>query len=581
MKTSIILATAIASQLLVSNAGAAETSRATERLPVKEVSVFKDGHAFVVHEGKAPTETNGHVVMDFLPSPVLGTFWPYVAEPNAKLASVVAGQQRRAIERTALSVRELIEANVGADVFVNDGRGNPYSATIIGFPKRVAEEIGPGQTNETSHLVLLKTGEGVRPVPIDRIQDITFKQPPKTAASHEELRNSLTLKLDWNGRAPAKEATVGLVYLQKGLRWIPNYKVDLDGQGKATVRLQATLLNELVDLEDTTVQLVVGVPTFYFKDTTDPMALQQTLAQLSAFFHSEPARARGSALAANFSNAIMSQAARMGDYRQDAGDAPAGRDDNAPESSKNEDLFVFTLRNVTLKKGQRAVFPLVEITVPYEDVFTLEMPFAPPPELRQHFGSQQQGEIAKLLNAPKVMHKARLQNKSSYPFTTAPALVMREGRIVAQGLMTYGAPGASVDLSITTAVDIQVKKSDSETKRTPNAYQHAGGSYMRVDLTGKVRLTNHRPQPVTLEIVRHALGHIDSADHDGKVEMNNVFEGTDFQPSGGDAYPYWWGWYSWPWWWHHVNAVGRVTWNAKLEPGKPLELGYAWHYYWQ
>ena len=105
---------------------------------------------------------------------------------------------------------------------------------------------------------------------------------------------------------------------------------------------------------------------------------------------------------------------------------------------------------------------------------------------------------------------------------------------------------------------------------------------MRVDLTGTVRLTNRRAKAVTVEVVRHVLGYADSADQDGKVEMNNVFESGDYLPAGDtEGYPYWWGWYGWPWWWHQVNSVGRITWKLELPPGKPVEVNYAWHYYWR
>src|ERR1035441_1085466 len=56
------------------------------KLPIKEITVFKDGHAFVAHEGAMPTDEHGNVVMDYLPAPVVGTFWPYSAEKRAKQA---------------------------------------------------------------------------------------------------------------------------------------------------------------------------------------------------------------------------------------------------------------------------------------------------------------------------------------------------------------------------------------------------------------------------------------------------------------------------------------------------------------
>jgi hypothetical protein len=140
--------------------------------------------------------------------------------------------------------------------------------------------------------------------------------------------------------------------------------------------------------------------------------------------------------------------------------------------------------------------------MPYKDVFTLELPFSPPPELRGNLGGDQERELARLFAAPKVMHKLRLANTSKYPLTTAPALISREGRLLAQGMMTYTATGASADLPVTTAVDFQVRKSDAETKRTPNAAQQNGASFSRIDLAGKITLIGSRdgefrlkPQP--------------------------------------------------------------------------------------
>jgi hypothetical protein len=557
----------------------------TAKLPVKEVTVFKDGHAFVVHEGTLPTNDSGRVVLDALPAPVIGTFWAYSADQAAKVTRVVAGQQRRVVERTSLTLAEMIAGNAGAEVAVTETNGTKYPATLIGQPEgRTEEPVTPGTPESPEHpgakspLVLLKTAEGIKVMPLDRIQDLVFRQPPNPKSGQQELQNALTLHLDWNNQAAKPSAQVGLMYLQKGIRWIPSYKIDLDGQGQARVRLQATVLNELTDLENTTLQLVIGVPSFYFKDTVDPIALQQTAAQLSQFFQTDPARGRISNLANNFSNSIMTQVARAGDFSPPGATVEAGPSDDLPEGGKNEDLYVFTVPQVTLKKGERLVLPLVDTTVPYEDVYTLNVPFAPPGDMRQQFANQSQEELARLFHAPKVTHKARLKNNSQTPFTTAPALILREGRVLAQGLMTYAAPGANADVTLTSALDIAVRKSDRETSRTPNAQSFNNSSFMRVDLEGRITLTNHKPVPVEVEVVRHALGHVDAADNQGVVAMNNVFEGGDTDV--GDGLTGWWRTYNWPWWWNHINGVGRITWKTKLEPGQPVDLGYRWHYFW-
>src|SRR5262249_30830896 len=165
------------------------------------------------------------------------------------------------------------------------------------------------------------------------------------------------------------------------------------------------------------------------------------------------------------------------------------------DSGKNEDLFIFNVQHVTLKRGERMVLPVAEFELPYKDVFTLDLPFAPPPEIRGNLNGEQQRELARLFNSPKVFHKLRLTNKSKYPLTTAPALIVKQGQILAQGLMTYTAIGSQVDLSVTTALDIQAKKSELETKRTPNAMQENGNSYSRIDLSGRINLTNLRSMP--------------------------------------------------------------------------------------
>src|SRR5579862_6908736 len=95
-------------------------SSALARMPVREVAVFKNGNAFVLHQGRMQTDAAGNVLMDYLPSPVLGTFWPFVAEKDVKLSAVTASQRRVTVERTPLSIKELIEANPGAAVVLTE-----------------------------------------------------------------------------------------------------------------------------------------------------------------------------------------------------------------------------------------------------------------------------------------------------------------------------------------------------------------------------------------------------------------------------------------------------------------------------
>jgi len=570
------------------HADRAEPLSALSKMPVKEITVFKDGHALVLHEGTMPTDAHGYVQMDYLPTPVIGTFWPYSNDKNVKLDAVVSSPRKVLVTRTALSIRELLESNPGADVRLTLFDGKTLDVKVVGVQSRSSEELernSPPNAGEKlpekGTIILLKTAEGLEALPLDQIRSVSFKGDLKRTTSDEEFRNLLTLKLSWPNNNPARTAAVGMMYLQKGIRWIPSYKMTLDGKGGATLKLQATLLNELTDLEDVTANLVVGVPSFAFKDTVDPISLQQAFGQLSSYFSADSRTNYG------LSNSMMSQTGgfggRAGERQGGQGGEPAVN--LGPElagSEKNEDLFVFTVKHLTLKKGQRMVLPITETALKYRHVYTLDLPFAPPAELRGgapgRYNNEQQAEMARLLAAPKALHKIRLTNTSRTPITTAPTLILNGERVISQAMTTYTAPGGELDLTLTTATDIRVKKADKETGRTPNAANWNGQTYGKIELAGTIALTNFTDHPVDLEVTRNVLGNVGKADHDGKASMVNVFEDDDYAPI---ETPAWWNSYSWPDWWSHFNGVGRITWKVHLEAGKTTDLGYTWHYFWR
>lgn len=567
-----------------------DTARAEflRQLPVREVTVFKDGHAFVLHEGRVTPDAAGQVTLPYVPQPLVGSFWAYSADPHRKLNAVVAGRTLIAEERAALDYYELLRANLGADVVIDDVTEERFAGKLRAVqhpqpPPEFPEPAPPDQPPppvappaETTAgfqpgaaLVLLDTLEGTRCLRVDQIRKLTFRSAPATSVSLSTWREQLALRFDAASAGAAVPA--GLVYVQHGLRWIPNYRITIDDRGEAQIELQATLVNDLLDLENVAVHLVIGVPLFKLKETLDPISLQQVTAQLAPQFYGQ------SRTAYAFSNAIMAQQVRMGDYRG-GGDVPAPQTDDIIEGAQNEDLFLFTVTGITLRRGERLVVPVTSYKVRYEDVYALELPLTPPWDVRLRFNTQQQTELARLMAAPKVMHRIRLRNESRYPFTTAPALLLRDGKLLSQSLMTYASPGGSVELDLNTALDIRVTRTERETDRIPNAFTWNDSRFTRVNLAGELKLTNYRKEPVTVDVTRYILGNPDSASADGRVEKTNLLEDSSFLAAG--EYPYWWHWYSWPNWWLRFNGVGRITWTVKLQPGQAQELTYTWHYAW-
>lgn len=526
------------------------------KLPVREVTVFKDGHAYVVREMALPADAGGKVVLDELPMPVLGTFWPY-ASGGARLVSAKAGRDKVASDVAAMDFRQIARANVGKDVSVVVADKERIDGKLLGVPSR--QEAPAASDGE---LLLVQTASGTRIVPLAQVRDLEVKGEFVGRIHNEEEKERLVLQVAGGGA----NATVGVMYVQKGLRWIPAYRIDIDGKGQAAVQFEATLVNDLVDLERAGVNLVVGVPKFEFQGQLDPISLQNEAAQVAG--QMPQSQMFSNAL----SNSLRSQVAMYRDARQQ-GQEP---EPTVEGSDSHEDLFVFTLRDVTLKKGERLVLPIASFALTYRDVYKLEVPFAPPMEVRQGLQSERLVELAKQMSAPKARHQLRLRNGSEAPLTTAPALVLASGRVLAQGRMTYTPKGAETDLEINVAVDVGVDTEEHEKKRDAGPFRLGDDNYARVDVVGTIELKNHKATPVEIEVSRRALGIGDEVGQGGDKKQLDLVSAWSSGPT-----TVWWGWWSWPHWWFQHNGFAEFRWQVKLEPGATTKLEAGWHYFWR
>lgn len=610
----------LAATFLLSFSNAALAEKATPlnslaEIPVKEVTVFKDGHALVLHRGLMKTDSAGNVVMDDLPKPVLGTFWPFSSDRRARLSMAVAGVRRVSVSNTSLTVPELIEGNIGARVRVllkprsvaygegradvRDNVSSVIEGTIESVPARSSEEMertAPDRTDRKlprrGDVVMIRTEEGLRAEPFANIESIAFKGEVESSLSHEELRNLITLKLDWQGDKPGTATSpgardkvdVGMIYLQEGIRWVPSYKVIIDGNGKAVVLLNATVENRLRDLKDIRLDLVVGVPTFPFKDQIDPFALNGSVADVVRRLD------RNSIIASQFSNAAILQGATNGTVGAQGADYSSNESSfsgatRVDSGTKNEDMFVYTVEHVSLAKGERMVLPVARYELDYEDIYSLELPFGAPSEVPRSY-NEETVKYEKLLKAPRVMHKLRIKNKGKQPFTTAPTLLVsadqKTGRetVLGQSLMTYTACGARVDLDLGTAIDFAVKRDDVETSRLPDAVKWQDDKYCRVNHKSSITITNFSKKAAVLEVERNLFGFVDGADQGAAVKRTNFFENA-VEANNGNRHPYWWNYYSFPHWWHSVNGSSSIKWNTRLAPGAKASLDYRWHYFWR
>ncbi len=528
-------------------------------LPVREVTVFKDGHAYLLREGSIPADKAHELVLDELPVPVLGTFWPY-ATGGAKLVYAKAAREESETEVEAQNLRQLIEANPGKRATLKDSSNEMTTGVLLRIPK-------PEAGAPPSTLFLLECADGTRAMDLSQVRWLQIEGQPARTVKEKRSRERLTLRTEPNpnGSGGAGSARVGVTYVQNGLRWIPAYKFDIDGQGQAKVQLEASIVNDLIDLEQVTLHLVIGVPSFEFAGLVDAIALQREFAGVATQMPAQSAFYNAA------SNALRTQIAGFAADEGLPAPSPA-----VIGAEATEDLFVFSLANISLRKGERMTLPLREFTLSYRDIHTLDLPFGPPVEVRQQLPSERTLELARQLAHPQVIHVLRVRNTSDAPLTTAPALVTSKGRVLAQGKLFYTPVGSETDLKINPAIDIRVQSEERERGRVPNAVQWNNESYGRIDLEGEIQLKNLKTAPIEVEVRRRVLGLVDKAGQSGKAKQLEI--GAIARELESVS---WWGWWSWPYWWYRFNGFGEFRWVIQLQPGEEAKLESEWHYFWR
>ena len=585
-------------------AGSLAAAEPTFTPKITHVTAFKDGHALVMARGRA-TLQDGWCLTREVPAPVLGAFWGFVADEKLRVDRITAELVDSQETRPCLSLDEMIEANAGKEVILTEKLGGDPPATaqhagiLLGIlkheQKRTEVGVAPGAeqydrygnyrggssvsvTREVpaeleASFVMIQTPVGVHLVQRGNIQSLVIgDKAPATTKVKKEKRRTVSMRVAAEkGPVPAEaEVEMGLVYVQRGVRWIPDYRVELLEDGQARLTLQATVINDLADLEDVELNLVVGVPSFLMAGEFSPMALRENGLWLSSYF-SPPGRGAGADMT-YLSNSMMSQRAAPS-----RGEAPAGGGPDVPSEGQMEDLFLYNQPHFTLKAGGRAVVQLAQVTVPYEDVYSWDIPAVPPPEMWEKIDRDELRQAMAAMNGAKAMHKVRLTNTGGVPWTTGPAAVFKKGALLGQQLMTYTSLKNQVDLPVTIATDLNTKKEEVETGREPNALTINKSSFTKVLLHGKVTVTNFKDKAAKLQVRRLALGMVTAASAEGKITQVNAIE-SDELLGDGVMQPVW---RSWPWWWFRANSVSRVSWEVTVPAGKAITLEYDWYYFGQ
>ena len=532
------------------------------------VALFKNGLGFFIAEGTLP-QAAGPVVMGPFPATSHGTFW--IAYPaDVKVESLLAKETTVKEPLDALNIAELLKANIGKKVRIYLPAYSPQEkervieGILTYFPKerepikidpyvpgRPAVQqpysIGPIQPQ----LVLIQTPTGTVAIDPFSVRNVEF---PEGNISRSFDRETKAVQLHVRLETPAAGKILTASYLAKGITWAPSYIVDISDPKTARISAKAEIVNEASDLDSVDVSLVTGFPNLLFADVASPLAFKENLAEFLrslAKGQTEVGDRRYGVTTQNvmYLGDINNPAAAMAGYggggypEQPA--MPAYRAAAAGQTA--EDLFLYPLKSVSLKKGEVGYFPLFTESVPYKHIYQWQV--------RDSIVQEGYSEPRRQPELPEVVwHSLKLQNATKVPWTTASAETVQNDQILGQDSLTYTPVGGEATLRITQAVSVKAEQTELETARDRNATQFYGRRYDLVTIEGKLSVENFLDKAITLEIIKTLSGEVKSSSPEAKVEK--ISRGL-----------------------RGVNPVSKLTWTTELGAGKRHEATYTYTVY--
>jgi hypothetical protein len=625
----LLLIAIVASVATAQTAPSTQPAANELKLTTDRLVVFKDGHGLVIQTGKGTADAEGRAFVTDVPdSATLGCFWA-VGEQDAILAMRAEWVETREIkkrETPCLTIAEIIRANLGKPVTLEladaagaaagagdkgttvtrDGKllellevapdeigaepavapqepGTPQPPFVYrsrfrsGFAGALSPDgVPPGEGTITRDLLprggdlVVVSVEGDRRlvIPVASVKSIRAGADVVTTTTRQqEVRTrSKRLSFDFGKSSAGKAVSLKLFYFTPGLRWIPTYRVSGELKDSANLALQGEILNDVTDADHAALDLVVGVPHFRFDQTPSPLTLEQTL------------RSALAAAGVDVNNGMMlnSQVALDNRARVDTG-LPA-QPAIAPEltgaagagGAGEQDLFVYSVNDFSLKKGARATVPLWQQSSPLRHVYTFNInakrsqsggrlldDAAPGADA----ASLTSGRLPNRIVLNQVWHQLELTNAGDVPWTTGAALLLRGTLPLGQDLLVYTPPRGKTLVPVTVAVDLRGSIDEEETQREENAAAFDGHNYTRVTKRGTIALTSFRKEKSTMRVALAIGGKVTSASDGGKITLNDV-RGDDWA-DGALRY----------------NNHSDVTWELEVDPGAAMTLTYEVSFY--
>ena len=514
-------------------------------LKTESVSIFKNASAFFVKSGIVNTkDKKWELIGDSIPKALQGTLW--FSAPTGELNIIKSFFQDKEIQGLASQYYDMMLANDGKRVKVlvsGDSTWIEGKIKILQIPSSDPRKPANKSTNlfaivlDNGHTTLLTQQQ------VNSLQKLVFVDVP--SFTNSSIQKLPVLQVNFN--TPKEKQALNMMYLSNGVSWTPDYLIELLTEDKALLKLRTTIINDAEDIETSKLNMVAGVPNFKYAT------------QIADFLNLIPAVPQYVYNQRNYQNYAAPQ--NMASYDNESVNGASYYEPPMPEGSPGaadgesiEDLFFYSLDNILIKKGERALLDVFSVEVPIEHVY--EVILNPNNASYTTAYSFEQQKIP-------VVHTLKLTNTSDYVWTSAPAMVVKNDNKkispVSQDLLKFTSKKDNINVKLTEAPEVEVKFTEKEISRKVNDKNVKEANnrlryYDLVTVEAEIEVKNFKSKEIRLDTKRAIIGKL--------VESNEKWKLTP-RIQNYDSY----------------NPYTDIVWELKIKSGETRKISCKYEIY--
>jgi len=324
--------------------------------------------------------------------------------------------------------------------------------------------------------------------------------------------------------------------MQTEMNWIPTYNIKIINDKQLQIELKAVIENFSETIDDAEVTVTVGNPNMKFGYQRDPIASDKLTSNNELEIPNVVTNyAFGKSGLAEMEDSNSMRGSFRPDYQEYQNYNTGGE--------KTNDLYMYKLGKLSMKKDSKTVVPIFSATVNYDDIYEVQVPDDVYYRNSQFINKSNDEKYY------DVFHALKLTNSTGQPLTTAPVFVQDEKlQPLAQDELSYTPTNGKVKVQLSKAYDVLVTKEEEEKSKEERALKLGKSFYNRIVIKGKIKLENNQNKSITVNCSKSLAGKAIKASDEGKITIPGKYNA--------------------------LNVNSDVEWNIKLNGGESKTVEY-------